>query len=650
MRVLFCCLSLLLAAVAVAHQDHQQQEEIAATQPAAPAILAPGYGTLDFDPPAPGSYRLPPLGPAADGEVILSNGEPARLHDLFAGHIVLLSFVYTTCSDVNGCPLATHVFARTLQRLQEEPGIREALRVISLSFDPAHDSPGVMAAYGAGFRDDYPDWHFATTASEAALQPILDAYDQNRMIEVDGSGRPTGTFSHNLRVLLIDRHQRIRNIYSVSFLHPDILLNDIRTLLRQEEPAAVPAWTRADRGDRLGPGDDKHGYESPAYTTRARHLPNRRGEPAELIEFAEHPPLGLPPLPVPADNPLTPAKIALGRKLFFDRRLSLNNTQSCAMCHIPEQGFTNNELATAVGFEGRSVRRNAPTLLNVGYGQLLFHDGRETRLEQQVWAPLLAGNEMANPSVAAVIGPLERLPDYRGLFEAAFGRGPDMLTVGQALASYQRSLNAADSPFDRWYYGGDDQALGEAARRGFGLFTGEAGCSACHRVNEDNALFTDHRLHNTGLGWYESMKREPEQRKVQLAPGVFVDVDSALIESAAEPPPNDLGLYEITQDPADRWKYRTPGLRNVALTAPYMHNGAFATLAEVIEFYDQGGFPHELQSPLIRPLGLSERQKADLVAFLESLTGTNLPTLVSDAFAAPVGDRKADDPPWRPGG
>ena len=197
---------------------------------------------------------------------------------------------------------------------------------------------------------------------------------------------------------------------------------------------------------------------------------------------------GLPPVPVPADNALTPAKVALGRKLFYDRRLSLNDTFSCAMCHIPEQGFTNNELATAVGIEGRSVRRNAPTVYNVAYLERLFHDGRETRLEHQVWGPLLARNEMGNPSIGAVIEKIRATPDYAGLFESAFsGRGLAMETIGMAIASYERTLVSGDSPFDRWHYGKDGAAVDEAVKRGFQLFTGKAGCSACHTVGADAA-------------------------------------------------------------------------------------------------------------------------------------------------------------------
>jgi len=357
-----------------------------------------------------------------------------------------------------------------------------------------------------------------------------------------------------------------------------------------------------------------------------------------LLKLARNPPLGLPKVPTPQDNPISREKIELGRKLFFDRRLSLNNTFSCAMCHIPEQGYTSQEQATAVGVEGRTVRRNSPTLYNVAYAERLFNDGRESTLENQVWGPFLAHNEMANPSIGFVIDKLKALPDYRGLFEKAFHRGPSMETVGQAIASYERTLISANSPFDRWHYGKQPGVLSEQAKNGFGLFSGKAGCSRCHVINDSHALFTDHQLHNTGLGYRESMKKQPAKQPVQVAPGISFDMDPTTIGSVGEEKKNDLGLYEITQNPADRWKYKTPSLRNIALTAPYMHNGVFATLEDVLEFYNKGGEPNENLDPLIKPLGLSEVEINALVEFLQALTGDNIETLVLDAYAAPVGN------------
>jgi len=391
----------------------------------------------------------------------------------------------------------------------------------------------------------------------------------------------------------------------------------------------------------LGPGDNRTGYESSDYESRSISLLKRTGEAADLLSVLKSPPLGLPPIPVPLDNPATAEKVQLGRKLFFDRRLSLNATMSCGMCHIPEQGFTNNELATAVGIEGKTVRRNSPTIYNVAYFSNIFHDGRETRLEYQVWQPMLATNEMANPGIGYVIEKIRRLPDYTGLFENAFGgRGPGIETIGMAIASYERTIISGNSPFDRWYFGKDEVNLSDSAKRGFRLFKGKAGCASCHTIQENYALFTDDDFHNTGIGWEASLGGDQSEVQVQIAPGIKVPVPSSVIKSVGEPLPGDLGRYEVTQDPVDRWRYKTPSLRNVALTAPYMHNGTLGTLMQVVEFYNQGGFKNPLRDPLIRPLGLSKKEMKDIVAFLQSLTGDNVEILVLDAFAAPIGDRR----------
>ena len=390
-----------------------------------------------------------------------------------------------------------------------------------------------------------------------------------------------------------------------------------------------------------GPGDVKTGYDSKTYETRSISVLKRKGAPADLMRVLQSPPRGLPPVPVPKDNPMTQKKVLLGRKLFFDRRLSLNETMSCAMCHVPEQGFTNNEMATAVGIEGRTVRRNAPTIYNVAYFSHIFHDGRETRLEYQVWQPMLNLNEMANPGFGYVVGKIRSFSDYKGLLESAFeGRGPGIETIGMAIASYERTIVSGNSAFDRWYFDNDESALSASAQRGFGLFTGKAGCMACHVIHKDYALFTDDAFHNTGLGWRFSVGDGQAEVPVQIAPGVKIMVPKKVIDSVGKPPPSDLGRYEVTQDPADRWRYKTPTLRNVALTAPYMHNGVFGTLKDVVSFYNKGGIPNPGLDPSIRPLGLTDDEMADIVAFLQSLTGDNVETLVRDAFAAPIGDRR----------
>ena len=353
---------------------------------------------------------------------------------------------------------------------------------------------------------------------------------------------------------------------------------------------------------------------------------------AALARALSTPP-GLPPVPHPPDNPPTRAKIELGRKLFFDRRLSINRTMSCAMCHIPEQGFANRELKTAVGVEGRSLRRNAPTILNVAYLDSLFVDGRDSALETQYIAPLTAANEMANPSAGYIVALLARLPDYEAPFERAFGAGPSLDRIGKALAAYQRSVIAAGSRFDRWYYGGEAAALSETERRGFELFAGKAGCVVCHEIGESSALFTDNAFHDTGYGWWRERLRQnpPPEQVVEVAPGVRYALPWQMVAAVGEDPPADLGRYEVTLDPADRWKFRTPGLRNVALTPPYMHDGGLSDLMAVLRFYNEGGRPHPGQDRAIRPLGLEEGDLADIAAFLGALTSPEVPRLVEEA-------------------
>lgn len=599
--------------------------------PTAEVALAPGYGPLAFEAPEPGSYALPPLGDAGDGRLLASDGSPVALHDLLGDKVTILSLMYASCSDVNGCPLATAVLHQIASRMKKDPELSSGLRLLSLSFDPERDTPEVMAreaSHHAGHAGRAVDWRFLTTASEAELRPILDAYGQSLVRAFDEDGNELGDISHVLRVFLIDSEKRIRNIYSVSYLHADTLMADVRTLLI--ESAAHAAETEG-RVASIDPSRGPRADSAPA-------------EALDLLDRMKAGQVGLPPVPIPADNPMTAEKVALGRRLFFDRRLSLNDTLSCAMCHVPEQGFANNELATAVGIEGRTVRRNSPTILNVGYPTRLFHDGRESRLEHQVWGPLLARNEMGNVSVGSVIDRIREIADYEARFETAFpGRGLAIETLGMAIASYERTLVAGDSPFDRWYFEKDAAAIGEEARRGFELFAGRAGCIGCHPVAETHALFTDDRLHNTGIGYRASMLDEAPQRRVRISRDEVVSVDARLIAQVAEPVPDDLGLYEVTEDPDDRWKYRTPSLRNVTLTAPYMHDGSLATLRDVVDYYDSGGVPHDLLDPRIRRLELSEAEKEDLVSFLESLTGGDVDRLVADGRAAPVGDVAAAD-------
>lgn len=213
----------------------------------APVVLAPGYADLNFTPPAAGSYALPPLGNAVDGTVLDSQGSTLALHDLMGDRLVLLSFIYTSCSDANGCPLASHVFAQVAERLSRDgqrDGLSESVRLISLSFDPDHDSPAVMRAYGSPFQERFQrrfqqenvDWRFLTSSGRTTLDPILEGYGQWVIRDYDEAGEPLPSMSHLLRVFLIDREKRVRNIYSVSFLHADTIANDLMTLLMETTP------------------------------------------------------------------------------------------------------------------------------------------------------------------------------------------------------------------------------------------------------------------------------------------------------------------------------------------------------------------------------------------------------------------------------
>ena len=214
------CALVVAAVVSQAVQAHESR----------PEILAPGWGILSYEAPVPGTYRLPPIMQAVDGRVLREDATPAHLYDLMGDRLVLLSFVYTRCTDVNGCPLAKAVFHLVRARLKQNPALAGATRLISMSFDPENDTPEAMRDYGPGSDQDSVEWQFLTTRDRAELQPILDGYGQYTLREYDENGDYTGEFAHLLRVYLIDRERRVRNIYSTGFLHPDILVNDLETL------------------------------------------------------------------------------------------------------------------------------------------------------------------------------------------------------------------------------------------------------------------------------------------------------------------------------------------------------------------------------------------------------------------------------------
>jgi len=288
---------------------------------------------------------------------------------------------------------------------------------------------------------------------------------------------------------------------------------------------------------------------------------------------------------VPEDNPMTDAKIALGKALYFDRRLSKDATIACASCHRPYHGFADPH-AVSEGVDQQLGGRNSPTVINRLFSAEQFWDGRAEDLERQAHGPITNPVEMAMPNHEAAIVRLEAVRGYEPLFVDAFGdRTIDLDRIGKAIAAYERTVLAGDSPFDR-YQAGDRDALSPAAVRGLALFNGAANCVTCHA----GFNFTDESYHNIGVGMDASVP--------------------------------DLGRFVETNDDLDRGAFKTPTLRNVAHTAPFMHDGSEPTLAAVVEFYDRGGVPNANLSDEIVPLELSVSGRRDLVAFLEALTGT----------------------------
>jgi len=330
-------------------------------------------------------------------------------------------------------------------------------------------------------------------------------------------------------------------------------------------------------------------------------------------------PLGLIEPEIPADNFLTPAKVALGRDLYFDARLSVDDTVSCATCHDPKLGFADAK-PRAVGVQDLVGPRNSPTTLNAALYLEQFWDGRAPSLEEQAKGPLINPVEMAMPSHDAVVEKVSGIPEYPPKFAEAFG--DDAVTIDRiamAIASFERTLLVANSPFDRFMYAGEKEALGDAAKRGLELFEGKARCKTCHGFVSSFGLFTDDKYHNIGVGM-------DDPAVVELARRAGRGED---VTAADEMQLKELGRYLVTRQVKDIGAFKTSSLRNVALTAPYMHDGSQATLEEVIDFYNKGGHENPFLSGEIRRLDLTDQEKADLVEFLKTLTSPDIPDLIA---------------------
>jgi cytochrome c peroxidase len=355
----------------------------------------------------------------------------------------------------------------------------------------------------------------------------------------------------------------------------------------------------------IGAADAVRGAESPLAQPKSLR---QAGLPAAATHSA-----------VPADNSQTPAKVALGQRLFFDTQLSADGTIACSTCHDPARAFSDGK-PLSIGIGGRVGQRNAPTILNALYNATQFWDGRAATLEQQAALPIVNSVEMGQPNLAAAVARIAAIPEYRRGFRDAFGAAPDEANLTRAIAAYERTQVAFDSPFDH-YIAGESNAIDAAAKRGWQLFNTRAGCNKCHALSEnqrDTTNFTDNDFHNIGvLIVRHDVVKLAKQARLQLAAGDAAAIDHAAIETDL----SALGRFLVTKKESDIAAFKTPNLRNLLLTAPYFHDGSQATLWDVIDHYNKGaGLKNPYLDSDIVPLALSERDIDDLVAFLASLT------------------------------
>ncbi len=330
-------------------------------------------------------------------------------------------------------------------------------------------------------------------------------------------------------------------------------------------------------------------------------------------------PPGILPPEVPEDNPTTPEKVALGKKLYFDKRLSVDDTVSCATCHDPEKGFADGK-PIAEGVEGKKGTRNSPTVLNAAFFELQFWDGRVATLEEQAKGPIVNAVEMGMPSHEALEKKLRKIKEYREEFKKVFGTENFTIDhIAKAIAAFERILISVKSPFDR-FIAGDESAISEDAKAGWKLFNGKARCNTCHGFIEVYPFFTDNKFHNIGVAMkdanFEALAREAQ--KLGVTPQ-----ELAFKEGVTE-----LGRFNVTREPKDIGAFKTSGLRNIALTAPYMHDGSEPTLEALIDFYNKGGVPNPNLDGGIVPLNLTDEEKFQLVEFLKTLTSEDLDQLI----------------------
>lgn len=348
------------------------------------------------------------------------------------------------------------------------------------------------------------------------------------------------------------------------------------------------------------------------------------------------PMLGLPPVPIPENNPQTPAKIALGDKLFMEERFSTTGDVACFTCHDPEKAFTDSPLKVSEGIEKKTGTRNAPTVLNAAYFTTQFWDGRSPDLEDQALHPFTNPVEHGLPSHEPILKIVRKDAEYKKAFKEVFGKTGDDITmteVTQAIAAFQRTKVGGNSPFDRYYYGGEKGAMNEQQLRGLDLFVNQGRCVSCHVIEQTQALFTDNRFHNIGVGINTIQDDIPElAREFLEAEATVSEVDVKVLTDVRT---SELGRFAVDRLFEGLGAFKTPTLRNIAATAPYMHDGSVATLKDVVVHYNNGGVT-EVGDPVndflsggIRPLDLEEEQIDDIVAFMEALTSPEFESLAT---------------------
>lgn len=341
-------------------------------------------------------------------------------------------------------------------------------------------------------------------------------------------------------------------------------------------------------------------------------------------------PLGLPPVPIPEDNPQTSEKIALGKKLFEDKRFSADGTISCAHCHDPAKAFADG-LPLAEGIKKLKGTRNSPTVINSAYYTSQFWDGRRPSLEEQAKDPFLNPVEHGLGEKHGfhdfIVNVIRKDKGYVEEFERVFGVKPEEITIEhvvKAIANFERAVISGDSPFDRYAYGGDKTALSESAIRGLELYKGKARCQECHAISENYAIFTDNKFHNLGVGFKKIQPRLRDMvREFRMANQQGRELDKSILTDAGI---SELGRFVVTLKTSDIGAFKTPTLRNIAVTGPYMHDGSMKTLEEVMELYNKGGEKNPFLGS-VRVLDLTDQEIKDIIEFMKALTSPEFKNL-----------------------